>query len=81
MDINTCNSWHTKKEDLLYHTCSNCHRKLKVSQIQFKKINKNLFFDILIFYCRKCDLYFIILKFDDLNSKRGKKYDKKFNYG
>ena len=75
MSIADHNSRSTKKKDLLYHICSNCRRKLKVSQIQFKRIKNNLIFNILIFYCNKCDLYYIIMKFDNSNKKRGKKKD------
>jgi len=79
MAINDCNIWSTKKKDLLYHNCQVCRRKLKVSQIQFKRISKYLFFDILIFYCNTCDLYYIIFKFDNSTKKRVCINDKKLN--
>ena len=64
------NTWSTKKKELLFHTCSNCQKTLKVSQIQIKRINKDLSFNVFVFYCRKCDLYYIIFKFDNSNKKR-----------
>ena len=57
-----------KKNNLLIHFCDSCQRYIKISQIQRKRVNEILTFNILIFYCRKCDMYYIVFKFMNDNN-------------
>ena len=78
MAINLSNSKRSGTRDPLIHYCQNqnCHRKLKVSQIQQKRLSRIRTFNIFIFYCRKCDVYYIIFKFINFEKKsRRKRYD------
>ena len=59
-----------KKNNPLFRFCVSCKRYLRISQIQRKRINQFKTFNIFIFYCRKCDLYYIIFKFMNDNEKR-----------
>ena len=64
---NKCNS-NSKEKCFMVHFCDSCQRYIKISQIQQKRVNKSLTFNILIFYCRKCDVYYIVFKFMNDNN-------------
>lgn len=75
MAITDNNSIPHKKKNLLYYYCQNCQRKLRVSQIQLKQINKFQTFNIFIFYCRICDMYYLIFRIiNSKKEKRGNRY-------
>ena len=50
--------------------CSECNQSLKVYRIQRKKINRNMDFVILSYYCRHCDLTYLIFKTIQRHIKR-----------
>lgn len=47
--------------------CQECKRKLKICQIQRKRISRHLDFAILTYYCQKCKLTYYIFKFVNKN--------------
>ena len=57
-----------KKNNPLVHFCTSCQRYLRISQIQRKRVNEILTFNIFVFYCRKCDMYYIVFKFMNDNN-------------
>lgn len=43
-------------------SCSECEQILKVCRIQRRRINRNMDFVLLSYYCRHCDLTYLIFK-------------------
>ena len=69
----TKNNSNKYRKDPLYHWCKVCQKRLKVSQIQRKRIDRFQTFNIFIFYCRKCDCYYLIFKFINFKKEKGRK--------
>ena len=57
-------------ERYLKMECNECNQSLKVCRIQRKGINRNMDFVILSYYCRHCDLTYLIFKTIQKHIKR-----------
>jgi len=49
-------------QESIFIKCSECKQSLKVCRIQRKRINRNMDFVVLSYYCRHCDLTYLIFK-------------------